>query len=363
MIERERVKGPLLFQNDRITRFYNGGKLLNSWRRMEEVEDSHQCEELLVTSIGAVSKGESPGFAVSRTIEEQGSHLLSDIIKKYPAEVLGKEFEEYNPGNLSVLARVGDTTVRLVMQCHLKCEDARRYFGMNVGKTEAWYMADVREEGAEEPCVYAGFKENVTKELWRELFERQDTEAMLACMHRIPVRRGQTILIPAGMVHCVGPNCLFVEFHECNDITIRLERHINGMDISDEEMFNGLSTDEGMDLFDYTVYTEEQIRKKICMEERKAEEGTEYRLSHLIQQSDNDTFGIDLLCLNGSYQFPDTNEHRVLVAVQGDAELAVNGETWKLIQGHGALIPAMCKGLKIQGDGCKIAIGIPYIPD
>lgn len=352
---------PLLFQDNRITRFYIGGKLMNEWRRMEAAGDSHQCEELLATSIGAIVKGQPEGYAVSRTIDSQGSVLLSDLLRKYQNEILGEKFAQYNPGQLSVLARAGDTTVRLVMQCHPSRENARKYYGMPMGKTEAWYIAGTREIPNEETCVYAGFKENVTKELWWELFQKQDTKAMLNCLHKLPVKRGQTILIPAGMPHCVGPGCLFLEFHECNDVTIRIEKEINGMVISEEEMFNGLKAEDGMNLFDYQTYSEEAIRARVLMQERKAQEDEGYEWFHVIGPEQNDSFGIDLIKLHGICRLPAESYHRVLVAVRGDAVLRSGGQEYRLVQGHGALVPAACRDLEIAGNDCDVAVGIPYI--
>ncbi len=173
MIDQALTQMPLLFQDNRITRFYIGGKLMHEWRKMPPCEDSHQCEELLVTSIGAISKGQPEGYAISKTIDEQGGILLSDLIKAYPNEILGERFQKYNPDQLTMLARVGDTTVRLVMQCHPNREDAKRYFHMPMGKTEAWYIAGTREVEGKETCVYAGFKPHVTKALWRQLYENR----------------------------------------------------------------------------------------------------------------------------------------------------------------------------------------------
>lgn len=361
MTNKEIFKYPLLFQDNRIQRFYIGGKLMNEWRKMNPVEDSHQCEELLCSSIGAISKGKPEGYAISRTIDEQGNLLLSDIIKKYPNEILGKKFHQYNPNHLSVLARVGDTTVRLVMQCHLKKDDAKKYFNMHMGKTEAWYIARTREILNEDTCIYAGFKKGVTSELFKELFDKQDITGMLNCLHKIPVKQGQTILIPAGMPHCVGPGCLFLEYHECNDVTIRVERDINGMTLTDEEMFNGLKSEDGMHLFDYTTYDEKEIIDKVIMNKLLIEETDDAKLYKLIDKEDNESFGIQLLEINGEYHLPTIDAHRVLVAVNNDVDLKVDGVILKLIQGHAALIPADCTNLVISGNDCQCTIGIPYL--
>lgn len=361
MDRKELIQSPLLFQDNRIKRFYLGGSVMNEWRRMPKAEDSNQCEELLVTSMGAISKGEASGFGVSRTIPEQGGILLSELIQEYPDEILGREFQKYNPNQLSVLARAGDTKVRLVMQCHPRKADAQKYFHMPMGKTEAWYIARVREAEGEPACVRAGFKEGVTRAQWKELIEKQDIDGMLACLHTIEVKQGDTVLIPAGTPHCAGPNCLFVEFHECNDITVRTEKSINGMTISEEEMFYGLPLEEALNLFDYTTYSEAEVREKLGMRPKEKEKGGEYSLCEMIGPENNDSFGIDVLDLNGSYHFPKKPYHRVLVAVEHDVVLKSNGKEELLVQGHGALIPACCEGVIAEGQGSNVAIGIPFI--
>lgn len=359
MISAELVKYPLLFQDNRITRFYLGGKLMNAWRKLPPIEDSHQCEELLVTSIGAISKGEPEGYAISKTIEAQGAYLLSELIQAYPNEILGSRFQAYHKNQLSVLARVGDTRVRLVMQCHPTREDAMRYFHMPMGKTEAWYIARTHEDL--DACVYAGFKEGVSKQRWTTLFKQQDIEGMLSCLHRLPVQRGDTILIPAGMPHCVGPGCLFLEYHECNDITIRVEKKINGMEISEEEMFYGLSSEDGLNLFDYHTYSQMEILEAVKMKEIVLEETKEYQVLSLIDETKNDSFGMQLIKLQGSYELPAYDGHRILVAVEQDVTLEVEDHNYLLLQGHAALIPAACKHLKLAGTNAKVTVGIPYI--
>lgn len=360
-IDHRLVTQPLLFQDNRVERFYTGGKLLNEWRGMAPMEDSHACEELLVTSDGAISAGKPEGYGVSKTIPEQGGVRLDELIQAYPEEMLGARFHSFNPGQLAVLVRAGDTTVRIVMQCHLTDEKARHYFGMPRGKAEAWYIARLRG-GAEERYVYAGFKPHVTPELWRELFERQDIDAMVDCLHKLPVHEGDEILIPAGMPHCMGPNCLFVEYHECNDVTIRAERVIGGQRIDDAELFHGLSADEGLGLFDYTTYDDDAIRERCVMVPRTLEETGEYRLRELIGPDRAEGFEVQAVDLTGSYVLPAFDGHRVLVAVDGDAVLAMtDGRRFELKQGHGALVPAACQGLALEGEGSRVTIGVPVV--
>ena len=351
---------PLLFKDNRIDRFYIGGSALASWRHSDPEPDGHHCEELLVSSIGAIVSGKPKGYAVSVTVDDQCSLPLDEIIRVYPDEILGARFQEYNPGQLSVLARVGDTTVRLPMQCQPTREDAQRYFGMPRGKTEAWYIARTRED-CDDPCVYVGFRPHVTPELFKELFLEQDIEGMLACLHRISVKQGDVILVPAGMPHCVGPGCLFVEFHECNDVTIRVEREVNGLTLTDEELFGGLDVEHGLGLFDYTTYTEDEVRRRCVMEPKAlltAEGGT---LLSLIGPEQGEGFELEVADVHGSLELLQFDGHRVLVALEGDIDLEVSQGTFRLRQGYGACVPASCRDLALKGEQARVAIGKPRI--
>ena len=350
---------PILFDDDRITRPYIGGKLLNQWRRMPEAEDNHNCEELLATSIGAISKGHGEGYAVSRSIPVQGSVSLGEIIRSDPDGILGARYNGLNPNHLSVLARAGDTIVRLVLQCHPKKEDAKKYFHSICGKTEAWYIARTREVEGEENCVYAGFKKHVTRELWSTLCREQRVPEMVACLHKLPVRQGDVILIPAGMPHAVGPGCIFLELHECSDITIRAERNINGVLLTDEEMFYGLSFEDGIGLFDFETYTEEEIRRKVVMEEKEALRENGSKLTRMIGASDTDAFAMENVDISGGFTLKPFDGHRILVAIDGDIKLEWKDGSIDLIQGHGALIPSECRDLRLISESAKAMIGLP----
>lgn len=350
---------PILFADNRITRPYIGGKLLNEWRRMNSVVDSHNCEELLVTSIGAISAGHKDGYAISKTIAGQGSVSLKDIIASNPNGILGEKYNKRNPSHLSVLARAGDTIVRLVIQCHPREEDAKKYFNSICGKTEAWYIARTRKIKDEENCVYAGFKKHVTRELWQSLCKKQDIQKIKDCLHKVTVKEGDVILIPAGMPHAVGPGCLFLEIHECSDTTIRVERNINGVVLTDAEMFNGLSLNEGMDLFDYETYTDEEIKEKLVMKEKEVIVQNNSKSAQIINYSDTVAFGMQIVDVKGEFTLPGFEGHRLLVSVDGDVELIWNGRSIKLIQGHGALIPAQCNNLKLAAHEARVMIALP----
>ena len=60
-------------------------------------------------------------------------------------------------------------------------------------------------------CIWLGFRPGVTPAYFRGLIERQDTAALLDCLHQIPIRPGEVYFIPAGKAHAMGSDSLVAE--------------------------------------------------------------------------------------------------------------------------------------------------------
>ena len=96
-------------------------------------------------------------------------------------------------------------------------------------------------QAADDAAVWVGWREPVEPERLSALVDAQDTEAMLALMHRITVRPGDGVMVPGGTPHAVGQGVLLVEAQEPTDQSILLER-VNTT-ASDDEIFLGLDRD------------------------------------------------------------------------------------------------------------------------
>jgi len=106
------------------------------------------------------------------------------------------------------------TTERLSVQVHPGDEYARKHHG-SLGKTEAWHIVEA-QPGAE---IALGFRGPLTQQRVRDLLSEGRLEAQL---NWIPVRAGETYLVPAGTVHAIGAGLTIVEVQEHSDITYRL---------------------------------------------------------------------------------------------------------------------------------------------
>jgi mannose-6-phosphate isomerase len=232
-------KEPLILNHNRVKRAYVGGRLLDEWQGIEPARDGQYPEEFLISTVEVTNADRYPGEGMSKiTLDDGREATLKEVIAHDPAAFLGEAYAKAMNGELGVLARVGDPTVRHVIQTHPKQELANRYLDFPYGKDEVWYVIKTRQIDGETNFAYAGFKPGLTRQKWQALFEAQDIEGMLDAMHKLDgVREGDVLLIPAGMPHAIGPGSLFLEVHEPCDYTFRMERkYLTGRVFSDHEI-------------------------------------------------------------------------------------------------------------------------------
>lgn len=99
----------------------------------------------------------------------------------------------------------------LSLQVHPLTEYIQQSFGMHYTQDESYYILDAKEDA----CVYIGLKEGVDPiEMRRDLEQAQagasrfDVERYV---NKVPVKKHDHILIPAGTIHCSGRNTMVLE--------------------------------------------------------------------------------------------------------------------------------------------------------
>ena len=209
---------PLKTKPNRCWRCYLGGKLIDVMREEGNPTDGYFPEDWLASTVVAVNpdregKPEFEGLSVA-ILADGSERYLRDLIEENPEAYLGKNHVEKFGTNLGVLAKFLDSAEKLPVQCHPDKKAAKDFFKSDYGKTEAWFILDGRTIDGEEPYILMGFKEGVTKEMWRDLFEKQDIKGMDNCMHKIRVKPGDVFIIEGGCPHAIGSGCLLLEIQE-----------------------------------------------------------------------------------------------------------------------------------------------------
>ena len=142
---------------------------------------------------------------------------LKELLEANPAEYLGAGHAAGEKCDLGVL-------VKILYVYLLRTPTSRRRERSSQARTarrNAGTSSAGREINGEKPCIYLGFKRGVTRERWKELFDKQDLDGMLDSLERFDVKAGDTILIEGGMPHAIGAGCFLVEIQEPTDFTIR----------------------------------------------------------------------------------------------------------------------------------------------
>jgi mannose-6-phosphate isomerase len=145
-------------------------------------------------------------------LDESGQPLsLGDAVQHYGSQLLGAAVDATL---CPLLVKFLFTSEKLSVQVHPNDAYAREHEN-SLGKTEMWHILRA-EPGA---SVAAGFHQAYT----REEVERAALDGSIEQMLRWwPVEAGDTIFIPAGTVHAIGPGLVLCEIQQTSDVTYRL---------------------------------------------------------------------------------------------------------------------------------------------
>ncbi len=176
---------------------------------------------------------------------------LTEVISRYPQEILGKQVAAKYNNQLPLLAKIIDAHQDLSIQVHPNDEMALREHN-KFGKSEMWYILDA-EPGA---YLYAGFKEQITPEQFKEIL---NPSSLTSCrsitdvLARHDVKRGDVFYLPAGRVHAICGGIRLAEVQQSSDVTYRIyDYNRPGLDGKPRE----LHTELAAQAIDFTVYPE-----------------------------------------------------------------------------------------------------------
>lgn len=234
---------PIFFNRNRVFRIYKGGLLFSDFFG-DKREDSNYPEEWVASTVKALNPDSiMPKEGLS--FIENTNITLTDLMEEYPEQMAGPF------GSFPLLVKLLDSAIRLPLQIHPNPAFSRKYLNSNFGKTEMWLILETREDA----CIYFGFREHMTKEIFLSYIERSKTDkhVMDDVLNKIPVKPGDVFLIPSRCVHAIGAGCLLLEVQEPTDFTIQPEYWCGDHCLQEEELYLGLDKDVALDCFDYTL--------------------------------------------------------------------------------------------------------------
>ncbi|MDQ4063711.1 MAG: class I mannose-6-phosphate isomerase, partial [Actinomycetota bacterium] len=139
---------------------------------------------------------------------EYAGRTLHNLTTEHPDELVGAG---WRGPHFPLLEKFIDASNMLPVHLHADDETARSKHGEPHGKTEAWHIL----WAAEDATILAGVKDGSSREELRDAFLAQDHDAV---MPRHPIRAGDTIYVPGGVIHTFGPDTLVFEVQQTSDL-------------------------------------------------------------------------------------------------------------------------------------------------
>jgi len=331
---------PLKQLSNRVWRTYQGGALIDSWKKTTPEVDGSTPEEWIMSTITArgIDRPEKEGLSLVET--NDGPFTLKELIDTNQELYLGKEVAQ-KFGATGVLIKMLDSVERLTVQVHPDKQYARTVFNSAFGKTESWYVLNTRDVNGEKSVVYMGFKKHVTKELWKTLFKNQNIQGMLDCLHKIEVKAGDAFMIYGGVPHAIGAGCFLMEVQEPTDYTMRVEKTTpKGLIIGPELIHQGVGEEKMLECFNYDTFTLAEALQNWKITPEVIDNSDGYTLKTLFNEKHTNCFGLSELLLDGDYTIKSNSCFYVAVIYSGEGTMICNDIEYEYKQGDEIFISA-----------------------
>ena len=325
---------PLKMLETRVNRTYRGGYLMDKFLGKAEPKDTFLPEDWISSFVQAVNKNYVEGEGITLVEHDGETKLITEVIDK---DDFGEGRDEPK-----LLTKLLDSMERLGVQVHPNAEFAMENFGVGVGKTEAWHILDSREVNGEKPVIYIGFKEYVTRDVWKELFEKQDIQGMLDALHKFEVKQGDTILVRSGYPHAIGAGCFLLEIQEPCDFTMRTEKTtLAGEFLTPNQIHYGVGEEKMLDCFDYTPRTREEVYNH-CFIQPTAHDG----ITEIVGYKDTPCFMLEKCTCN---EYVLNRDYFVsIVCTKDGGSMIYNEKEIPLSKGDKYFISAKCNDLTLK---------------
>ena len=249
---------------------------------------------------------------------------IASLVKEYKEKLVGRHVYENTGDEFPLLIKFIDALTDLSIQVHPNDELAAERHNGSKGKTEMWYVV-AAEPGAH---LYAGLKEKLTPE---EYASKVADGSITDALARHDVHPGDVFFLPAGRIHAICGGCFIAEIQQTSDITYRIYDYGRlGLDGKPRE----LHTELAKDAIDYKVYP--SYRSDYTPEENEEVQ---------VVSCPYFTTSIWDLTLPCAKDLSGIDSFMVVMCLEGEGSLEVDGESVPVRQGETVLIPASADDL------------------
>jgi mannose-6-phosphate isomerase len=324
------VQGPVVLDANLPERFYRGGAAIARFRGIEQAGEF--TPEDWVGSATTLYGEREAGLT-----RLHDGRLLRDALIDDPLGWLGEGHLETYGASPALLVKLLDAGQRLPVHAHPSRAWARRHLDCPYGKTEAWVIVSCEDDAR----VHLGFRRDVEAAELAGWVDREDEEALLGSLHAVPVRPGDSVLVPAGLPHAVGAGIFLVELQEPTDLSVLMEW--TGFELDGRaDGHLGLGFDVALGCVDRSGQGAERLRELHSARDQRSGAST------LFPPESERYFRAERL--RPAHALELDPSFAVLVVLEGEGELASASGTLALRRGMTVLLPHAAGATELRGE-------------
>lgn len=325
---------PVALSPNQPRQFYRGGRAIAEFR----TGDAGRAEEF----------GPEDWVASATTLFGQHAGLsvlpdgtaLRDAIAADPVGYLGSAHTAVYESSPALLVKLLDAGERLPVHVHPDRAFAQQHLNCRFGKTEAWLVIGT---SASDAAVYVGFKESVDQSALDAWVQEQRSDMLLETLNRIPVQRGDTVLIPAGTPHAIGAGVFIIELQEPTDFSVMLEWEAFGLaGRADEQL--GLPSATALSCLDRSGWSHPRLASCLTSGALAGDHG----IRSVLPAMADPFFRAVQVVIDDSVTLEP--QYGVLIVLDGDGELRGGFEPLQIRRGDTVLVPHAAGEVQLRGD-------------
>jgi mannose-6-phosphate isomerase len=343
------LRDPIPLSPNLQQRFYRGGRVLSAFRGDRNGGDGDRPEDWVGSATRAwTPAGAPPTDDGLSTVELDDRRLtLAAILDAEPEALVGRAMLDRLGPSLGVLVKLLDAAQRLPVHCHPTRPAAARLLGSPFGKTEAWLILATRGPAT----IWAGFRDDPTRERLRAWIDRQDIDAILGALVPHQVAAGDAFVIPAGTPHAIGAGIFLLEVQEPTDYSVVAEWR--GFPVDPMAAALDLGWDRTIEFFDLAA------SRSLRAKPEPIGDGA----TSLFGSSADAFFRAVRMVVDDERPVPVERAYAVAVVLDGVGEALGRRRRLRLGRGTTFAVPAAAMdGLRIAGDGLELVLCLPPDP-
>ncbi|MFA6309461.1 MAG: type I phosphomannose isomerase catalytic subunit [Clostridia bacterium] len=269
---------------------------------------------------------------------------LPVLIKRFGKDLIGTSLDNSALKTFPLLIKLIDANDKLSVQVHPDDSYAKIHENGGLGKNEMWYIISARPGARLVYNVLPG----VTKEIFAKAIEDDTVEQFL---NYVPVRQGDVLNIPAGLIHAIGEGIVLAEIQQNSNTTYRVYDYNR---VGNDGQKRPLHIEKSLDVINFSS-AENQAKAK----------GLEVRLSlnsNVTYYIANQYFCAQLYNIYG-YKNEDANgsKFEIYIFIEGNCRLKYESGEIDFKAGESALIPASMGKYTLEGKFRALKTFVPNI--